>query len=118
MDRVLLSGFEYNGSMKKYLSELTFCEARAIFMSRYRMWPTKENFHGRWSGSECNVCGMVDSDEHILSCPGYHDILGDMKFDFDVFWDKEVLNDFEMLKALAGIVIKLIERMSDIQKLV
>ena len=87
-------------------------------MSRYRMWPTKENFHGRWNGSECNVCGMVDSDEHILACPGYEDILGKVKFDFDVFWDEEVLDDPEKLKSLARIVIELMERMKDIQNLV
>ena len=117
MDRVLLGGFEYTGNMMKYLSELKFCEARAIFMSRYRMWPTKENFHGRWTGNACNVCGLVDSDEHVLSCPGYEDILGNVKFDFDVFWDKEVLGDTEKLKTLARIVIELVERMKDIQNL-
>ena len=117
MDRVLLGGFEYTGTMMKYLSELKFFEARAIFMSRYRMWPTKENFHGRWTGRECNVCGMVDSDEHILSCPGYKDIMGNAQFDFDVFWDKKVLDDTEKLKGLARIVIELMERMKDIQNL-
>ena len=117
-DRVLLSGFAYTGTMKKYLSELKFCEARAIFMSRYRMWPTKENYHGRWKGSECNVCGMVDSDEHILACPGYEDIMGNVKFDFDVFWDEKVLDDPGKLKSLARIVMELVERMKDIQNLV
>ena len=116
-DRVLLGGFEYTGTMMKYLSELRFCEARAIFMSRYRMWPTKVNFPGRWTGVECNVCGMVDSDEHILSCPGYKDIMGNIQFDFGVFWDKEVLGDIEKLKSLARIVMELIERMKDVQNL-
>ena len=118
MDRVLLSGLEYTGTMMKYLSELKFFEAQAIFMSRYRMWPTKENFHGRWKGNDCNVCGVLDTDEHILTCPGYADIMGNVKFDFGVFWDKEVLNDSGKLKALAKIVIELMERMKDIQKLV
>jgi hypothetical protein len=117
MDRVLLSGYEYKGTQMKYLSELKFVEARAIFMSRYRMWPTKDNFPGRWNGVECNVCGLRDTDEHILTCPGYIDLVEEVKFDFEVFWDKTILEDMEKLKVVAGIVTKLIERMEDIQNL-
>ena len=86
-------------------------------MSRYRMWPTKDNFPGRWSGTECNVCGVSDTDEHVLSCPGYKDIFEEVKFDFEVFWDKDVLNDFEKLREIAVTVIKLLERMEEIQSL-
>ena len=76
MDEVLHSGHVYDGSMMKYLRELNFSEARAIFMSSYRMWPTKENFPGRWSGVSCNICGMKDTDKHVFTCPGYSDIKG------------------------------------------
>ena len=61
---------------------------------------------------------MLDTDEHVLTCPGYADIMGNVKFDFGVFWDREVLEDTVKLKALAQIVIELIQRMKDIQKLV
>ena len=116
MDHVLHSGRVYDGSIMKYLTELTFPEARAIFLSRYRMWPTKVNFPGRWNGVLCNVCGMKDTDEHIFSCPGYSDILQG-KFVFNVFWDDKVLNDILTLQDIAKTVLMLIERMENIQKL-
>jgi hypothetical protein len=116
MDRVLTSGYSYTGKMMKYLSELNFVEARAIFMSRYRMWPTKDNFPGRWNGVECNVCGLTDTDEHIMSCPGYCDLVGG-KFEFEVFWDNEVLEDTKTLKVVANIVVLLVERMEHIQNI-
>ena len=46
MDNVLLSGFEFDGNIKKYLLELDFEEARAVFMFRYRMTPTKGLMRG------------------------------------------------------------------------
>ena len=61
MDGVILEGFLFNGKMKKYLTELNFEEARGIFMARYRMWPTKVNYPGRWNGVSCNVCGLDQS---------------------------------------------------------
>ena len=116
MDKVLYSGQVYDGKMMKYLSELNFTEARVIFMSRYRMWPTKENFPGRWCGIVCNVCGMRDTDQHIFTCPGYSDIIRG-KFSLDVFWDKNVLDDTMKLQDIAKTVMLLIERMENIQKL-
>ena len=104
MDMVLQSGAVYNGRMMKYLLELNFFEARAIFMSRYRMWPTKENFPGRWNGVACNICGCNDTDRHIFMCPGYSDIIKE-KFQYDVFWDVNVLNDVSRLKDIAGVVL-------------
>ena len=47
-DRLLLNGFHFDGSVKEYLVKLPFNEARAIFMLRTRMLPTKDNFKGRW----------------------------------------------------------------------
>ena len=115
-DRVLLNGFSYDGTAMKYLTELDFQEARAIFMSRYRMWPTKENYPGRWSGQNCNICGMKDTDEHIFSCPGYVDLV-DQKLEYKMFWDKSFLNDVGKLKAVAGSVLKIIERIEAVQSL-
>ena len=116
MDRFIVNGFEYSGKSMRYLNELSFLQARAIFMTRCRMWPTKANYPGRWSGSECNVCGLNDTDEHIPTCPGYYDIVAG-KFEFGVFWDKVVLEDMEKLKILADVVIILIERMEKIQSI-
>ena len=116
MDRVITSGFSFSGTMMKYLSELNFWQARAIFMSRYRMWPTKENFPGRWKGTECNCCGYPDTDEHILVCPGYSDIV-EGKFEFGVFWDEETLTDVGKLEVIADTVLMLIERMEHVQSL-
>ena len=116
MDMVLQSGAVYNGRMMKYLAELDFLEARAIFMSRYRMWPTKENFPGRWSGVSCNICGLKDTDKHIFKCPGYCDLIKG-QFDHDVFWDENALNDTPRLKGIAEVVLGLIERMENIQNL-
>ena len=116
MDRVLLEGFSYDGSMKKYLTQLNFLEARAIFMARYRMWPTKENYPGRWKGDKCNICDRRDTDEHIFSCPGYVDLING-KFEYEVFWKQEFLNDPVKLKSVAEIVIKVIERLEAVQSL-
>ena len=48
-DRVLLNGFKYNGRCQRYLKDLDFREARAVFLARYRMLPVKKNFPSRWN---------------------------------------------------------------------
>ena len=116
MDKALINGSVYDGKMKKYLYELNFLQARAIFMSRYRMWPTKANYPGRWKGTECNICGLKDTDEHISTCPGYCDIVGG-SFGFDVFWDEAVLDDIVRLKGIADVVLVLMERMEVVQSI-
>ena len=116
MDGVLLNGFSYDGKVKKYLLELDFAEARAVFMVRYRMLPTKMNFPGRWEGTLCNICRFVDTDEHIFHCPGYQDLLNeDVKY--DMFWDEKVLNDTVLLKRAACSIIGIIERLNEVQNL-
>ena len=79
-DQLLLHGFQFDGKVKKYLLELPFNEARAVFMLRTRMFPTKDNFKGRW-GSECVYCGNLESDIHLFSCAGYSDLIGDLKME-------------------------------------
>ena len=56
MDNVLLNGFKFDGKVAPYLLELDFHHARAVFMIRFRMMPTKCNFPSRWNGLLCNVC--------------------------------------------------------------
>ena len=117
MDRVLLNGFKYDGKIRKYLSELDFLEARAVFMARFRMIPTKMNFPGRWNGVECNVCGFQDTDVHIFTCPGYTDLNPD-NISLDVFWDEMYLEDMKLLSDAAKVVIKIITRAEEIQNMV
>ena len=64
----------------------------------------------------CNICGSKDTDKHVFVCPGYSDILQG-KFQFDVFWDENVLCDMGKLKDIAKTVLQLIERMENIQKI-
>ena len=117
MDKVLLAGFKFDGNAKQYLYELDFDDAKVIFISRYRMWPTKKNFPGRWSGNLCNVCGCEDVDEHIFSCPGYLDIVKNEQIHYDMLWDDNVLSDMELLKQIAQVIKSLIERMEVIQRM-
>ena len=105
-DRILLNGFKFNGKMKSYLSELPFQEARAVFMLRTRMLPTKENFRGRW-GYECNFCSSPESDLHLFSCAGYSDLLDGINF--DLFLKLECST--EELSVGAKQLIKVIERL-------
>ena len=79
-DRLLLHGFLFDGRPKKYLLELPFEEAKVIFMLRCRMFPTKDNFKGRW-GSECKYCNCAETDIHLFACAGYVDLLEGIEFD-------------------------------------
>ena len=99
-DRALISGFEYSGKMKTYLEELDFEEARAVFVTRYRMLPTKANFPGRWEGQQCNICGFLDVDEHIFNWPGYKDLIND-DMSLEMFWDDNMLKYMEKLSCAA-----------------
>ena len=116
MDGALLNGFSYSTKTKSYLTELNFHEARAIFMARYRMWPTKANFPGRWAGISCNVCGLDDTDDHVWGCPGYSDIVVE-GMTMDMFWDETLLDDIEKLKWVSHCVMRMVDRMENIQRI-
>lgn len=111
-DRLLLNSFKFDGKRKKYL-DLPFPLAKSIFMVRCRMLPTKDNFPGRWNGSCCNICGKYDTDEHIFSCPGFVDILGD-SVTLELFFRCE---DLEVLETAAEKMVRVIERLNIIQEL-
>ena len=117
MDKVLVNGFHFDGRVRPYLIELEFEHARAVFMVRFRMLPTKCNFPGRWSGSLCNVCGFDDTDAHLFGCPGYQDIITDDMW-YDMFWDEAVLKDTARLSQAATILVSVIERIELIQNMV
>ena len=114
MDNVLLGGFKYDGKIKKYLQELEFDEARAVFMSRYRMMPSKMNFPGRWEGTACDICGFDDTDVHVFSCPGYQDIQME-NVTMDMFWNDETLNNIEVISKAAKVMVNIIRRMEEIK---
>ena len=115
MDNVLLSGFSFDGTTKKYLVQLDFVHSKVIFMSRFRMWPTKRNFPGRWSGILCNICGGEDTDEHIFSCPGYFDILVDKNIHYKMLFDDKVLDDMLQLRHIAEVLTQVVQRIEEIQ---
>ena len=106
-DRLLLHNFHFDGKMKKYLVDLPFEEARVVFMLRVRMFPTKNNFKGRWGPNECSYCGCCETDVHLFSCAGYVDLLGDV--DFEMFWTLET--SMNELSAGAKKLLKVVERL-------
>ena len=105
-DRLLLNNFQFDGKAKNYLIELPFEEARVVFMLRSRMFPTKENFKGRW-GVECEYCKAVESDVHLFSCTGYKDLLDGVDFDTFMKLDRSA----EDLLAGARQLLKVKERL-------
>ena len=114
---MLVNGFRFDGKSQKYLSELDFPEAKVVFLARYRMLPAKTNFPGRWKGDKCNVCGFQDTDTHMFTCPGYADLNPEC-INIEVFWDEQYLNDMNLLSPAAKMLIKMVDRMEEIQKLV
>ena len=88
-DRVLLNNFKFDGKVKKYLTELPFEEARVVFMLRSRMFPTKDNFKGRW-GIECDFCHENETDVHLFSCVAYNDLLRDVEYDMFMTLDRSM----------------------------
>ena len=107
-DRLLLHNFHFDGKMQKYLSELPFEEARVVFMLRVRMFPTRDNFKGRWGTNECTYCGCIESDVHLFSCAGYNDLLGCTNF--DMFMNLNASTD--ELSAGAKQLLKVVDRLS------
>ena len=62
---------EYN---KKFIENLKFEEARAIFMMITRMIDVKANFKNKYKNLECNVCKMEDNTLHLFKCTKYKDL--------------------------------------------
>ena len=106
-DRLLLHNFDFDGKMKRYLVDLPFEEARVVFMLRVRMFPTKNNFRGRWGSDECSYCGCLESDVHLFSCVGYNDLLGDVKFDMFMTLEASI----EELSTGAQRLLKVLDRL-------
>ena len=111
-DAMLMQNFVFDGKVKKYLTHLQFEQARAVFMLRSRMLPTKENFKGRWKSQECLYCHRLESDMHLFSCPGYDDLLSGKEY-----WKFMSLSmDMEELVDGAKMLIKVKERLELINK--
>ena len=111
-DRLLLHSFCFDGRKKRYL-DLPFHLARIVFMVRCRMLPTKENFPGRWNGTCCNVCGNIDTEEHLFTCPGFADLLDDT-MSLELFFSVEEL---DVLESAAEKMVKVVARLHVLQEL-
>ena len=57
-----------------------------------------------------------NTDEHVLSCPGYADIVMG-KVNYDMFWDNTILNDMDKMSEIADVCVAVLERMEQIQNL-
>ena len=73
------------------------------------MFPTKDNFKGRWSTScLCVYCCNVETDEHLLQCCGYMDLVNGAVDHMSLL--KLDVND-EKLKGYAEILLQVHERL-------
>jgi hypothetical protein len=88
-DQLLLNNFLFDGKMRSYLKELPFEAARSVFMVRARMLLTKDNYPGRWRGETCYVCGKLDTDQHLFTCPGFEDIVSGVSHGVFLHLDNE-----------------------------
>ena len=101
-DSLLFKAFKFDGKKKVYL-KLPFQQARIIFMIRCRMLHTKQNFPGRWIGTNCNVCGNVDTDAHLFKCPGFSDLVEGLNH--EMFFRLEDMD----IKDLGSAAVKMIK---------
>ena len=62
---------EYN---TKYIENLNFEEARAIFMMLTRMIDVKANFKNKYRNLECEICGIEDNTQHLFKCKRYQEL--------------------------------------------
>ena len=75
---------------QSYLSELNVSEARMRFkIARYMVLTVQMNFKSdpaftanRWTCSGCS--GSLDTQAHILNCPGYSDLRSNLNLELDV----------------------------------
>ena len=103
-DQILLHNFSFDGKIKGYLRKLPFEAARSVFVVRSRMLLTKDNYPGRWRGESCYVCGKLDTDQHLFTCPGFVDIISGVSHDMflQLEVEDEVLHDAAMKMVLVN----------------
>ena len=58
-------------TIKKYLENLNFNEARAIFMMLSRMIEVKSNFKNKYRTLECETCCVEENTQHLFKCNKY-----------------------------------------------
>ena len=63
--------YEYN---KKYIKNLHYEEARAIFMMITRMIDVKANYKNKYRSLECETCKVEETTQHLFKCKKYHDL--------------------------------------------
>ena len=108
---MLLCNFEFSGKILEYLTILPFKQASCIFKLRSRMFPTSDNFKGRWSPL-CPFCKMEETDIHLFSCPGYMDIT-ESKLNHTMYFGERLLNELEMK---AGKLVQIYERLATMKE--
>ena len=67
---------DYN---KKYLKNLHFDEARAIFMMLTRMIDIKSNYKNKYKNIECETCKIEENTLHLFKCKKYLDMNKEFK---------------------------------------
>jgi hypothetical protein len=106
----LIMYFDFDGNMKDYLRKLSFIEARIVFTYRARMFPTKENFPGRWTTSMlCVYCCNLESDQHLFNCCGYMDVISNSGITHESLIRLE--SCVETLSRYAKVLIKIYDRL-------
>ena len=104
----LILNFDYDGKMKRYMKVLPFKEAQIIFLYRARMFPTKDNFKGRWAIScLCSYCCGNETDEHLFKCCGYLDLV---KGNINHISLMKLDSDDETLKQYAQVLLQIYSR--------
>ena len=78
------------------------------------MFYTKDNFKGRWGESlACNVCGELDTDQHLFHCAGFCDLITD-SITYKMFFREST--SLEELRDASLVMIRVNNRLKIIQE--
>ena len=74
------------------------------------MFPTRVNFPERWTTDlNCLYCCCMDTDEHLLTCWGYVDIVEGCEIEPSIFYNLEA--PLEVLSRGAQVLEKIYDRL-------
>ena len=62
-----LNDENYTRSSESNILKMSKLKARAIIMTRYGMLDCAKNFEGRYGKKECNVCSVIDDENHRVN---------------------------------------------------
>ena len=109
----MVCNFRFDGKPMPYLEKLPFESAKTVFLLRARMFPTKENFSGRWENNKCYFCEEVETDRHLFICPGYYDITNGV-LQYNTFFDCIEMEGDE-IREKAEKLLKIYSRLSEMK---